>query len=79
MAFEKAEDKKPMAAQDEYEASKEKLNGLSARHLAAVGRVERARVELDDAEVDERKTREELDAENGRYVELEKKLAADHG
>lgn len=56
----------------ELEQSKQRLNDLSDQHVAAMKRVLDARIELDDAEMAERKAEEALRVENEKYMELEK-------
>lgn len=74
MAFEKAEEKKLVTVQDEYEASKARLNEKADMHRQAAARVAELLVQLDDARVAEERAREALDVENVRYVELERKV-----
>ena len=58
----------------QYEAGRVKLEELSEAHRQAAARVAELVVQLDDARVAESKAREALDAENGRYIELERKV-----
>lgn len=61
-----------LAASAPLDQARQRLNDLSNTHTAAMKRVLDARIELDDAEMAERKAEKELQEANEKYVELEK-------
>ena len=58
----------------EFEQSRDRLNELSEKHRLAVLKVGELKIALDDAGTEAVKILDQLNKENERYMELEKKL-----
>ena len=63
-----------MTTQEEFDASKKRLEELSEAHRQAVAKVGEIKIQLDDAATEAMRLLDKLEEENERYTALEKQL-----